>query len=50
MREGKPFCVGCFDHLHAEFCDTCGLVIGVDDGKFFFYDTKVKSVTSVVEF
>ena len=38
MREGKPFCVGCFDHLHAEFCDTCGLVIGVDDGKFF-YDT-----------
>lgn len=33
MREGKPFCVGCFDHLHAEFCDTCGLVIGVDDGQ-----------------
>ena len=33
MREGKPFCVGCFDHLYAEFCEACGLVIGVDDGK-----------------
>ena len=35
MREGKPSCVGCFDHLYSEFCESCGLVIGVDDGKFF---------------
>ena len=34
MREGRPFCVACFDHLYAEFCDACGLVIGVDDGEF----------------
>ena len=34
MRDGKPSCVGCFDHLYSEFCESCGLVIGVDDGKF----------------
>ena len=43
MREGKPSCVGCFDHLYSEFCESCGLVIGVDDGKFF--PSKVLSFT-----
>lgn len=33
MRNGTPHCVTCFDHLHAQFCDSCGLVIGVDDGQ-----------------
>lgn len=33
MRDGKPFCLGCFDNMFAEYCDFCGEAIGVDQGQ-----------------
>lgn len=33
MREGRPYCLHCFDALFAEYCDTCGEAIGVDQGQ-----------------
>ncbi|KAG5677372.1 hypothetical protein PVAND_007136 [Polypedilum vanderplanki] len=35
MREGKPYCLGCFDNMFAEYCDYCGETIGVDQGRPF---------------
>ena len=33
MREGRPYCLGCFDCMFAEYCDACGETIGVDQGQ-----------------
>lgn len=33
MRDGRPFCLHCFDAMFAEYCDTCGDPIGVDQGE-----------------
>lgn len=33
MREGKPYCLCCFDAMFAEYCDYCGDPIGVDQGQ-----------------
>ena len=33
MREGRPYCLTCFDCMFAEYCDACGEIIGVDQGK-----------------
>ncbi|GFS19061.1 prickle-like protein 2 [Elysia marginata] len=33
MREGRPYCCGCFQRLYSEYCDTCGESIGVDQGQ-----------------
>ena len=33
MREGRPYCLSCFDCMFAEYCDACGEVIGVDQGE-----------------
>merc|ERR1719259_447547 len=33
MRESRPFCLACFDAMFAEYCDSCGLPIGVDQGQ-----------------
>ena len=33
MREGRPYCCTCFQNLYAEYCDTCGEHIGVDQGQ-----------------
>lgn len=33
MREGRPFCLLCFDATFAEYCDACGDTIGVDQGQ-----------------
>lgn len=33
MRDGKPFCLNCFDAMFAEYCDYCGEPIGVDQGQ-----------------
>ncbi|XP_065214683.1 prickle planar cell polarity protein 3-like isoform X2 [Planococcus citri] len=33
MREGRPYCLHCFDAMFAEFCDSCGEPIGVDHGQ-----------------
>ncbi|KAJ6643580.1 Protein espinas [Pseudolycoriella hygida] len=33
MRDGKPYCLCCFDGMFAEYCDYCGEPIGVDQGQ-----------------
>lgn len=33
MRDGKPYCLNCFDAMFAEYCDFCGEPIGVDQGQ-----------------
>lgn len=33
MRDGKPYCLCCFDAMFAEYCDYCGEPIGVDQGQ-----------------
>uniref|UniRef100_A0A336K8B4 Protein prickle n=1 Tax=Culicoides sonorensis TaxID=179676 RepID=A0A336K8B4_CULSO len=33
MRDGKPYCLHCFDAMFAEYCDYCGEPIGVDQGQ-----------------
>lgn len=33
MREGRPYCLHCFDAMFAEYCDSCGEPIGVDQGQ-----------------
>lgn len=33
MRDGKPYCLHCFDAMFAEYCDFCGEPIGVDQGQ-----------------
>ncbi|XP_055387029.1 protein prickle [Condylostylus longicornis] len=33
MRDGKPYCLQCFDTMFAEYCDFCGEPIGVDQGQ-----------------
>jgi hypothetical protein len=32
MRDGRPYCLHCFDAMFAEYCDSCGEPIGVDQG------------------
>lgn len=33
MRDGRPYCLHCFDAMFAEYCDSCGEPIGVDQGQ-----------------
>ncbi|XP_054277732.1 protein prickle-like [Macrosteles quadrilineatus] len=33
MRDGRPYCLACFDAMFAEYCDSCGEPIGVDHGQ-----------------
>ncbi|XP_077487756.1 uncharacterized protein LOC144098767 isoform X2 [Amblyomma americanum] len=33
MRDGRPYCLRCFDAMFAEYCDTCGEPVGVDQGQ-----------------
>ncbi|XP_030753347.1 protein espinas-like isoform X2 [Sitophilus oryzae] len=33
MRDGRPYCLHCFDALFAEYCDSCGEPVGVDQGQ-----------------
>ncbi len=33
MRDGWPYCCGCFENKFAEFCETCHNQIGVDEGQ-----------------
>jgi hypothetical protein len=35
MRDGRPYCLHCFDAMFAEYCDSCGEPIGVDQGTLF---------------
>lgn len=33
MKNTKPYCLVCFDSMFAEYCDSCGDTIGVDQGQ-----------------
>ncbi|XP_021964777.1 protein prickle isoform X2 [Folsomia candida] len=33
MKNSSPFCLTCFDSIFAEYCDSCGEPIGVDQGQ-----------------
>ena len=28
MKDGRPFCCGCFESLYSEYCEACGQNIG----------------------
>lgn len=28
MKDGRPYCTGCFESLYAEYCEACGENIG----------------------
>lgn len=28
MKDGRPYCCGCFESLYAEYCEACGENIG----------------------
>ncbi|XP_061591236.1 protein prickle isoform X2 [Cololabis saira] len=36
MRESRPYCCSCYESLYAEYCDTCGEHIGIDQGQMTF--------------
>ena len=33
MKERQPYCCECFETMYAEYCDSCGESIGVDQGQ-----------------
>ncbi|XP_029463889.1 prickle planar cell polarity protein 3 isoform X2 [Rhinatrema bivittatum] len=36
MRESRPYCCHCYESLYAEYCDSCGLHIGIDQGQMAY--------------
>ncbi|XP_061839384.1 uncharacterized protein prickle3 isoform X2 [Nerophis lumbriciformis] len=36
MRECRPFCCSCYESLYAEYCDTCGEHIGIDQSQMTY--------------
>ena len=42
MREGRPYCLTCFDCMFAEYCDACGETIGVDQGELIGMTERVR--------
>ncbi|XP_043108587.1 prickle-like protein 2b isoform X2 [Puntigrus tetrazona] len=36
MKEGRPYCCTCFESLYAEYCDSCGEHIGIDQGQMTY--------------
>uniref|UniRef100_A0A146ZU02 Prickle n=1 Tax=Fundulus heteroclitus TaxID=8078 RepID=A0A146ZU02_FUNHE len=36
MRESRPYCCSCYQSLYAEYCDTCGETIGIDQGQMTY--------------
>ncbi|XP_066554083.1 prickle-like protein 2b isoform X1 [Amia ocellicauda] len=36
MKEGRPYCCNCFESLYAEYCDSCGEHIGIDQGQMTY--------------
>ncbi|XP_078270678.1 prickle-like protein 2b isoform X2 [Rhinoraja longicauda] len=36
MKESRPYCCNCFESLYAEYCDTCGEHIGIDQGQMTY--------------
>ncbi|XP_063792633.1 prickle planar cell polarity protein 3 isoform X1 [Pseudophryne corroboree] len=33
MKEKRPYCSHCYERLYAQYCDSCGESIGVDEGQ-----------------
>ncbi|XP_040048266.2 uncharacterized protein prickle3 isoform X1 [Gasterosteus aculeatus] len=36
MRESRPYCCSCYESQYAEYCDTCGEHIGIDQGQMTY--------------
>ncbi|KAM9798950.1 prickle-like protein 2b isoform X2 [Syngnathus typhle] len=36
MKDGRPYCCSCFESLYAEYCDSCGEHIGIDQGQMTY--------------
>uniref|UniRef100_A0A3Q4G103 Prickle homolog 1b n=1 Tax=Neolamprologus brichardi TaxID=32507 RepID=A0A3Q4G103_NEOBR len=36
MKDGRPYCCGCFESLYAEYCESCGENIGVDHAQMTY--------------
>ncbi|XP_074537916.1 uncharacterized protein prickle3 isoform X2 [Halichoeres trimaculatus] len=36
MRESRPYCCSCYESMYAEYCDTCGDHIGIDQGQMTY--------------
>uniref|UniRef100_A0A8D3D1R5 Prickle homolog 3 n=1 Tax=Scophthalmus maximus TaxID=52904 RepID=A0A8D3D1R5_SCOMX len=36
MRESRPYCCACYESLYAEYCDSCGEHIGIDQGQMTY--------------
>ncbi|XP_034731439.1 prickle-like protein 2 isoform X2 [Etheostoma cragini] len=36
MRETRPYCCSCYESMYAEYCDTCGENIGIDQGQMTY--------------
>ncbi|KAM9328710.1 prickle-like protein 1 isoform 1-T2 [Pholidichthys leucotaenia] len=36
MKDGRPYCCGCFESLYAEYCESCGETIGVDHAQMTY--------------
>uniref|UniRef100_A0A3Q2QDM0 Prickle homolog 1b n=1 Tax=Fundulus heteroclitus TaxID=8078 RepID=A0A3Q2QDM0_FUNHE len=36
MKNGRPYCCGCFESLYAEYCEACGENIGVDHAQMTY--------------
>lgn len=36
MKDGRPYCCGCFESLYAEYCEACGENIGVDHAQMTY--------------
>ncbi|XP_041035572.1 prickle planar cell polarity protein 3-like isoform X2 [Carcharodon carcharias] len=37
MKASQPFCFPCFEALYAEYCDTCGEHIGIDQSEMTYH-------------
>lgn len=49
MRDGRPYCLQCFDGLFAEYCDSCGDPISVDHGELFFTKQIIRYIRFLYE-
>ncbi|XP_068603978.1 prickle planar cell polarity protein 3 [Brachionichthys hirsutus] len=36
MRASRPYCCSCYESAYAEYCDTCGEHIGIDQGQMTY--------------
>ncbi|XP_077567241.1 prickle-like protein 1a [Stigmatopora nigra] len=36
MKDGRPYCCGCFESLYAEYCEACRQHIGVDNAQMTY--------------